>query len=293
MMYADRVSAAPRGRRLYLCLDLVTAPDRDAAPPHPDVHYRPTLTSGSGMYEVVPFSDSKAMFTLLHLKVEFMSARVIEVAANPAVRPILWRLINDLVVCRKDIRVNGSMNEDVIIFYTRGEDCSSACTDCQRGNDLFELCVQPLAVHFSVSAPRACCNCLWNSKGSNCSFVSSRPAPQEPVNVPSHDEMPPPSAAKPPPSCTPAKRPRASSHALPPPKPPLFTLFKSTAVVNPGPFPAAFSPRTQAHRYVGLPASLSVHELSAVRQALREAETCVIILRSRVAALESIEDVDF
>ncbi|OJD09690.1 hypothetical protein AJ78_08978 [Emergomyces pasteurianus Ep9510] len=273
-MYADCVSAAPRGRRLYLCLDLVTASDRDATPPHPDVHYHeflfslllllfrvrspflvgPTLTSGSGMYEVVLFSDSKAMFTLLHLKVKPMSTRVIKMAANPAVRSILWRLTNDLVVCRKDIHVNGSTNGDVIIFYTCGEDCSSACTDCQ---------------------------------------LSSRPAPQKPVNVPSHNEMPSLSAVKPPPSRTLAKRPRASSHALPPPKPPLFTPFKSTAAANPGPSSAAFSPRTQAHRYVGLSASLLVHELSAVRQALREAETCVIILRSRVAALESIENVDF
>ncbi|OJD10434.1 hypothetical protein AJ78_08557 [Emergomyces pasteurianus Ep9510] len=185
------------------------------------------------------------MFTLLHLKVELMSARVIEVAANPAVRSILWRLINDLVVCRKNIHVNKSTNEDVIIFYTCGKDCSSACIG-----------------------------------------FSSRPASQEPVNVPSHDEMPPPSR-------TPAKRPRASSHALPPPKPPLFTPFKFTVVVNPGPSSAAFSSRTQAHRYVSLSASLPVHKLSAMRQALHEAKTCVTILHSRVAALEFIEDVDF
>ncbi|OJD10069.1 hypothetical protein AJ78_08769 [Emergomyces pasteurianus Ep9510] len=292
-MYADRASAASRGRRLYLCLNLVTTLDRDAASPHPDVHYRPTLTSGSGMYEVVPFFDPKAMFTLLHLKVEPMSARAIKVAANPAVRPILWRLINDLVVCRKNIRVNGSTNEDMVIFYTRGEDCSSACTGCQRENDLFELCVQSSIVHFSVSTLRACCNCLWNFKSSNCSFISSRPASQKPVNVPSHDEMPPPPAAKPPLSHTLVKRSRASFHALPSSKPSLFTLFKSTVVVNSGPFSAVFSPRTQAHRYVSLSAFLLVHELSAVRQALREAETCVTILRSRVAALEFIENVDF
>ncbi|OJD15465.1 hypothetical protein AJ78_04282 [Emergomyces pasteurianus Ep9510] len=253
-MYTDRASAAPRGRCLYLCLDLATVPDRDAAPSHLDVHYRPTLTSGSGMYEVVSSSDPKAMFTLLHLKVKPMSARAIEVAANPAVRPILWRLTNDLVICRKNIRVNGSTNEDVVIFYTRGEDCSPACTDCQ---------------------------------------LSSRPASQEPVNVPSRDEMPPLSVVKPSFSCTPAKRPRAFSQTLSPLKPSVFSSFKSAAAAKSSSSLDAFSPRTQVHCYVGLLVSLPVHELSAVCQALREVETCVNILRSRVAALESLEDVDF
>ncbi|OJD09790.1 hypothetical protein AJ78_08926 [Emergomyces pasteurianus Ep9510] len=210
--------------------------------------------SGSEMYKVVLFSDLKAMFTLLHLKVKLINTHVIKMTANPAVRSILWRLINDLIVCRKNIHVNGSTNEDMIIFYTHGENCSFVCTDCQ---------------------------------------FSSRPASQEPVNVPSHDEMSLFSAAKPSLSCTLAKRPRASFHALSPLKPLLFTLFKFTVVVNSGLFSAVFSSRTQAHRYVSLSAFLFIHELSAVRQALCKTKTCVTILRSRVIVLKSIKNVDF
>ncbi|OAX77173.1 hypothetical protein ACJ72_08531, partial [Emergomyces africanus] len=168
--FANRVAAAAFGRRVFLSFDGFVEAMEAKTSLNPHVLCCPVALGGTGISEVVLLTDPTIMFTLLCFVIHVLSARARELSGPLLSCPLLWRLGADLTVFHKIIQVHGSTNRDVAIFYSQEDIHTRPCANCQRGNSLFKLCVVPPLPDRRSSAPRPCCNCLWNFKRSSCSF---------------------------------------------------------------------------------------------------------------------------
>ncbi|KAG5291924.1 hypothetical protein I7I48_03865 [Histoplasma ohiense] len=289
--FASYSSVAPLARSKYETFSNLTHP-LDSAVVRTDCAER-EIVQGLRVVEVMADEDPRAMFAYANFCIAPLSSRASSLS-DECLRPLCWRMTSELVIRRKEIRVQGSPNGDVALFYTRGEYTPVPCAGCARGKGPFQFCVLPPARDRPAGRPRPCCNCLWSSKGSSCSFVTSDATPRTPIPAPPSGPFAtrPPSSAPnsaPPLPSTPvgrasATRPRRNSGA------------RSTALPapsSPSPLLAGFSPRTRAHRFVGLPANLPIGDIESVRQALREAEACTALLRARLEILESLAQAEF
>ncbi|PGH01025.1 hypothetical protein GX51_05461 [Blastomyces parvus] len=305
--FAGHASAAKFIKSRYSnCWSVASVP-ATALSPHSSVRLRPSSHEGAEMVEIVPAAHLGAVFTAVRVVVAPYSAGARLVAARPARMALLWRLSSDLIVLRKDLRMNGSSNGDVAIYYTRGEVSQTSCENCKRGNGPFESCVVPTEISEALYTSGACCNCLWNSKGSSCNLsrdelmttdsddttsspsTTTPPSPQlrqrfSPRPQRRHLSLPSgPDAASAAPGPAPAKRPRLLLDASPSDEPLVRTLDARVPSAH------VFSPGTRVHQYVGIPLSLPSCDLGAVRQALDEATVCVNLLQNRLNALKKLD----
>ncbi|EEQ91310.2 uncharacterized protein BDCG_06430 [Blastomyces dermatitidis ER-3] len=270
--------------------------------PPPQQRLDREIVMGFAVHEVVASTDTKELFTTVKFNIAGTSALANSFGMIDPYRPILWRLSSDFVVQAKDIRVFGNGNADVVLFYTRGREARTPCLGCRRGNGPFARCVLlPAFPRVPLSLPEEPRACFISAPAPEAILIEDDNAAE---TTPSRPQAPP-VASSPSPAEKVVRTPgrkrsapggsrRRSSGPAPPPS---VSSASAPPALAPGPAGPAlssnFSTRTRTHSYIGIPANLAINDINVVRRAVEESEACAVLLRERLAALESLADLEF
>ncbi|EAW15660.1 DUF3716 domain-containing protein [Aspergillus fischeri NRRL 181] len=121
----------------------------------------------------VQFADREGALAAARKEVPFSLTKPHEsliILMDPA-RPLEWVSRNGIDQ-KKDVKNENHQN--AVLLYTRGVEPDEPCKSCANGAGTFRRCIA--APDFLINEERrslfvgACANCVWNSKGSQCSF---------------------------------------------------------------------------------------------------------------------------